>query len=253
MIITALVLTLAAAGSSPAQINPEQSKGAIYSDPSRKMGYYGQIHIVKVRGNRLDEPTTVDRALINLKEAMHRWTDIQVTIDRQLNLDSPKIHQYPFLYIAFDGNFELTGEEEKNLGAYMENGGFVVFENTGQRIELSPEGAAFGNALRNILGSRGRFSPIDNNHPLYHSAFDFDDGPPLGDELRMSEGYRNPEITFLEGLTFNNRLLAVFSFKRYVNRWHQISGNIPQLKIGVNMIMYALINADGRVLRLEPE
>lgn len=248
-----LAVTIAVAGNIYAQIYPEQFKGAIYADSTREMGYRGQLHLVKVSGNRLKEPSTLNRALIHLKEAMHRWTDIQVTIDRQLNLDSPKIHQYPFLYIAFDGNFELTDEEAKNLGAYLENGGFVVFENTGQRIELSPEGPSFGKSLRKMLGSRGRFSPIENDHPLYHSAFDFTDGPPLGDELRISDGYRNPEINTLEGLTLNDRLLAVFSYKRYVNRWYQISGNIPQLKIGVNMIMYALINGDDRVLRQEGE
>ena len=47
-------------------------------------------------------------------------------------------------------------------------------------------------------------------------------------------------VPFLEGLWINNRLAVVYSDKGYGLKWSQITNNTPQLKIGVNMVVFAL-------------
>ena len=50
---------------------------------------------------------------------------------------------------------------------------------------------------------------------------------------------------FLEGVWLDNRLVAVYSGKGYALKWRSLSNNEPQLKMGVNMVVFALIQEGG--------
>ena len=47
-------------------------------------------------------------------------------------------------------------------------------------------------------------------------------------------------VLYLEGITIDNRIVAIYSDKGYAYKWKNFSNNVPQLKIGVNMIVFAL-------------
>ena len=68
---------------------------------------------------------------------------------------------------------------------------------------------------------------IPNNHPIYHTFYDFD-GPPVGSELEVpdSGGQRGLENVViaqpsynLEGVFLGDRLVAIYSDKGYVHTW----------------------------------
>ena len=102
--------------------------------------------------------------------------------------------------------------------------------------------------IRDILGAHVRFEPISVNHPLYHCFFDFDDGPPLGSELRSGVNVLTPFpklVHFLEGVMYKGRMVAIYSDKGYIVKWSDMMQNEPQLKIGVNMVIFSLIQKGG--------
>ncbi len=104
--------------------------------------------------------------------------------------------------------------------------------------------------LRDALGADAKFLPIYNDHKLYHSLFDFDSGPPQGAEPGMvlvSESRTATKIAkavhYLEGIWLENRLVAIYSDKGYALKWNEKSE--PQLKFGVNMVVYGFIQHDN--------
>ncbi len=52
-------------------------------------------------------------------------------------------------------------------------------------------------------------------------------------------------VLYLEGITIENRLVAIYSDKGYALKWKDNADNLPQLKMGVNMIVFALTQAGG--------
>ena len=52
-------------------------------------------------------------------------------------------------------------------------------------------------------------------------------------------------VIFLEGIWIDDRLVAVYSDKGYAHKWKEFTNNTPQLRMGVNMVVYALTQNDG--------
>jgi hypothetical protein len=214
-------------------------------------------------------------AAIRLIEGMNRFTGIRAAVEQHLYLGSEKIFRTPFLFITADSGFELTLAERRNLGQYLRSGGFVFADNGTPNWEHGAAEASLKQMFRDALGSMARFEPIPNNHPLYHCYFEFD-SPPPGAEIAVSNvgfipgaGYdaskiRLPEqVFFLEGIFLEGRLVAVYSDKGYSEKWrqpfrrYQIDDEqlwerhtTPQLKMGVNLVVYALTREGGMTQRI---
>ena len=52
-------------------------------------------------------------------------------------------------------------------------------------------------------------------------------------------------VYYLEGIWLNGRLAAVYCDKGYAQKWSNMSNNAPQLRMGVNFVVYALTQAGG--------
>ena len=52
-------------------------------------------------------------------------------------------------------------------------------------------------------------------------------------------------VPYLEGIWLDGRLAVIYSNKGYVLKWCEFENNEPQLKMGVNMVIYALIHEGG--------
>ena len=239
---TAMLLMIAVvfsmtAGYIPAQSYSEKHKAEIIIDPADKRNVSGFVNICYAYLDRNSRTLDIRRGLINLKEAMLKWTKIDTRMDKPLPLSSPNILEMPFIYIAFDQGLDLTEPEKKNVNEYLVNGGFMVIENVNSSLEMNVSDSMFKKIFQGVMEKKGRFAPIYNDHPLYYSFFDFTDGPPRGDETQMVE------VRSLEGLFIGDRLAAIYSNKRYVNKW--IDNNDPQLRMGVNMLVFALKQHGG--------
>ena len=231
-----------------------QFKAMIIQDPSNKQDISGFVYIATAWGTQLRPPDDLKRAVINLVEAVNRYTNINAKVDSHLFLDSRKLFETPFVYIVADEAFEITEIERRNLGEYLRNGGFVVCDNGTPLFEYGQAEASLKQMLRNALGADAKFLPIPNDNPLYHSFYDFDDGPPQGfensdmavvkttndDRTRQKATTMTNQVHFLEGIWLENRLVAVYSDKGYAYLWKDFDNNEPQLKMGVNMVVFAL-------------
>jgi len=229
-----------------------QYKAMVIQDPNDKQSVKGFIYIATLWGAQL-EPS-YKRAVIHLSDAVNRFTNIRSKVDKHLFVDSRKLFDTPFVFLCIDKGFELTDIETRNLGEYLRKGGFAVFDNGKPQDEYSSAEASLRQMLRNALGKDAKFLPIPNSHPLYHSFFVFYDGPPLGSEVdvsvvatldRFSFGHFNTftmskKVYYLEGITIDDRLVAIYSDKGYGIKWADTSNNEPQLKMGVNMVVFAL-------------
>jgi len=231
-----------------------QFRAMVIQDPNNKQDVKGFIYIPTVWGAQLRPPDSLKRAVINLKEAVNRYTNINARVDRHLFIDAEKLMGTPFVYITSTSAFELTEIERENFGKYLRNGGFAVIDNGTPLFEYGKAEASLRQLLRDSLGPDAKFLPIPNDHPLYHCFFDFDDGPPQGAEMagmvntstsgRQGISAMNQKMTaqvfYLEGIWLKNRLVAIYSDKGYALKWKDMSNNVPQLKMGVNMVVFAL-------------
>ena len=243
-----------------------------------------------VWGEQLQPPEGLGRYLVGLKEALLKWTDIHVEITKPVWLSSSRLHTMPFVFITTDQSFTLSGFEIENVRKYLMNGGFLVLENASPHMESSQAETSFKNMLHETLGSLVRIEPLPNDSFLYHCFFHFDDGPPLGSELQMyslssntavasmeSKGVMAEQVQYLEGIWVHERLVGVYSNKGYANKWNEVgymassntytlssvrksstrttavnTNNIPQLKMGVNFVVFAL-KSKGLVKNSYPE
>jgi len=227
-------------------------KVEIVIDPGNKLNISGYVQIAYAWGEQLSPPYNLQRGVINLKEAMNKWTKVETSLDNHLVLGTDRLFKMPFVFVTTKDAFQLTETEKKNLQKYFMNGGFMVVDNAEPRGDHSRGGASLKQMLRDTIPN-ARFAPIPDSHPLYHCFFYFNDGPPNGAEIGLFGGNSNnfnrrlmsQQIFALEGVWYKDRLVAVYSDKGYIIKWNDNSNNEPQLKMGVNFIVYALTQKGG--------
>jgi hypothetical protein len=214
----------------------------VIQDPNDKQSVKGFIYIATLWGAQL-EPA-YKRAVIHLSDAVNRYTNIKSKVDKHLFVDSRKLFETPFVFLCVDEQFELTDIEARNIGEYLRKGGFAVLDNGTSKNEMGAAEASLRRMLRDALGNRAKFMPIPNSHPLYHCFFDFDDGPPNGAEIgyqhvttieSLGETHHrttlSKQVLYLEGITLDDRLVAIYSGKGYALKWAATHNNEPQLKL----------------------
>jgi hypothetical protein len=230
-----------------------QYKAMIIQDPEDKKSISGFIYIATLWGAQL-EPA-YKRAVIHLSKAVNRYTNIKSKVDKHLFVDSRRLFDTPFVFLCAKEQFELTSVEAKNFGEYLKQGGFAVLDNGNPTQEFGAAEASLRKMFKDALGSDAKFLPIPNSHPIYHCFDDFNDGPPQGSEIGKSsvmereitnESFSYHKLTltkrvlFLEGIWIDDRLVAIYSDKGYAKKWEKTNNNEPQLRMGVNMVVYAL-------------
>ena len=234
-----------------------QFRAMVVQSPLKK-DIRGFVYVSSTWGTQLKVPDRLKRSVINLAEAVNRYTKIEAKVVPYLFLDSREIFMAPFVFITTDTAFELTSIERRNLDTYLKAGGFAIIDNGDPRQDRSQAESSLRQMLRDTLGAGIHFKPIPTSHPLYHCFFDFNEGPPQGAEVSMvqtttsgvpGETARNTSMSkpihYLEGIWIDGRLAVVYSNKGYGCKWKDFENNEPQLKMGVNLIVYALIHEGG--------
>lgn len=182
LIISFFLLLFTHAGS---EQNPEKPRGMIYIDPHNPRNVRGYIHLAIVWSEMLLPTPQYPRYLINLKEALHTWTNLNVILDHPCKLDSPRLLEMPFVYITTYDFFELTYSEKQNVKKYFENGGFMVLDNARPTVGESPQEASLKKLLFDALGEKARIRPIPLHHPIFNVYYDLVEGPPIGEFIRI--------------------------------------------------------------------
>ena len=211
-------------------------KGMVIQDPTERQNVTGFVYLGLGWGSIL-EPSR-KQALIKLARWINNWTRIQAKVDEQIYLDSPDLFRAPFVYVTTSVAFELTKHELENIAAYLRSGGFIVADNDNPGAEYGPGEASLRNMFKQALGRDARFVPIPADHPIYHVFFDFEGGPPPGGDAGSGIGAIRSH--WLEGIYLGDRLAVVYSDKGYGAFWERETENEAQLRLGVNLVVFAL-------------
>ena len=268
-------------------------KGFVIIDPTDKQNIKGFFYIPKRTigfGTEFDQGSSV----VGLAEAFNYYTGLNLKIDQPISFNSPKLMEYPVVYIAAGSRYakELNRFHVTKFGEYLRNGGFAIIDNCSPWEDYSPAEASLIYLLYCALGEDFELKRIPQDHPVYHCFFDFDGLPPEGAEnwsapIKMPHVYKsrfelppNPygrllHIPALEkvrtmisksphslwGVWLNKRLVAVYSDKGYGHLWrpgttlykHRDFSSSDgsrynfnqQLKMGVNLMVFALLQQGG--------
>jgi hypothetical protein len=231
-----------------------QYGGVVLEDPEDKRNIQGFVHLALIWGTRLKPG--FPRAMAGLAEAVNTYTHIRAKVTDHIFLNSSELFRKPFVYITAVDAFDLTAAEIENLGRYMKNGGFVLVDNGRPDLSFGAAEAALRNMFTQALGNAGKPVNISNHHPIYHSFFDLN-GPPFGGERttlgnsQPDQLQQSPRVDFLEGFFVDGRLVAVYSDMGYGAFWERSYENEPQLKMGVNLVVYALTRQGSLAMPLD--
>ena len=103
---------------------------------------------------------------------LHEATGIHTTSDsyKVVQLSSPDIFKYPFLYLSEPGFLELSHKEISNLGEYIRRGGFIMADDfrTASFLRGPEELDVLRYYLKKAAPER-ELMPLDVSHPIFHS------------------------------------------------------------------------------------
>ena len=172
---------------------------------------------------------------VNLLRYVSAQTNIKVDpVYEFVDLESDNLFQYPLVFMTGHGTVNFSTAEARRLRAYLENGGFLyVDDDYGMNESIRKE-------LKKVFPDQElRELPFD--HPIYHSHFDFDNGPP-----KIHEHDNKPAQGF--GLFVGDRLCVFYTYESNpADGWAdpEVHHDPPEkreaaLQMGTNIVVYAL-------------
>lgn len=173
-------------------------------------------------------------ALPNLIQFCNQTIDTGLAPDEEVvEVGSPEVFLYPYVYMTGHGNVVFSDEEAQNLRKYLISGGFLhIDDNYGLdefiRIEMKK------------VFPELEFVELPFDHPIYHQKFEFAKGLP-----KIHEHDGKPAQGF--GLIYEGRLICFYSYESDLgNGWEdQRIYNNPEevrqkaLQMGANIIAFA--------------
>ncbi len=161
----------------------------------------------------------------NLSTEINREEDI-------VEVSSPDIFQYPYVYMTGHGNVVFSDAEAENLRNYLKSGGFLhIDDNYGLDPFIRVE-------IKKVFPNLD-FVEIPFDHPIYHQKYDFPKGLP-----KIHEHDGKPAQGF--GIFHEGRLVCFYSYESDLgNGWedpsiHKDPEAVRQqaLQMGANIIAY---------------
>lgn len=179
----------------------------------------------------------------NLLNSLVEYTTLSVNLEeRIIPLSSDKIFSSPFCYMAGHRLVEFSKKEKENFEKLVYNGSFIFADDCNHDID-GLFAKSFEAQMEEIFGAEALVK-IPNDHPIYHSFFSFDDGPPTtsfelngwGDDLVHD---------YLKAIQIDGEIRVLYSNKDYGCEWDYDYRNKRWLardntKFGVNIVMYAM-------------
>ncbi len=179
----------------------------------------------------------------NVLNSLVEYTTLRVdTEENIIALSDPEIFNCPFCYLSGHKLVEFTSEEANNFKRYVDNGGFVFVDDCNHDID-GLFAKSFEIQMERLFG-KNALKKIPNNHPIYTSFFEFEDGPPTtSQELN---GWGDDIVhDYLKAIEVNGRIGVLYSNKDYGCEWDYDFRNkrwykIDNTRFSVNIIMYSL-------------
>lgn len=173
-------------------------------------------------------------ALPNLAAFSNETLNTQIEEkDAVVEVGSPQLFEYAFVYMTGHGNVDFSTDEAENLRNYLTSGGFLhIDDNYGLDAYVRLE-------MKKVFPEL-EFIELPFEHPVYHQKFKFENGLP-----KIHEHDGKPPQGF--GLIYEGKLVCFYSYESDLgNGWeNQEVHNDPQeirikaLQMGANLISYA--------------
>ena len=193
----------------------------------------GGIKIAQLKynggGDWYGDQTALPNLIAFCNKNLH--TDLNPTKD-VVEVGSPDIFLYPYIFMTGHGNVNFSPEEAQNLRKYLIGGGFLhIDDNYGLdkfiRIEMKK------------VFPELEFVELPFTHPIFHQKYNFNEGLP---KVHEHDGKRPQGF----GLIWQGRLVCFYSYECDLgNGWEdQIMYNDPQairieaLKAGANILSF---------------
>lgn len=194
----------------------------------------GGIKIAKLKYNGGGDWYANKTALPNLIKFCNESINTQIAPEEEVvEVGSPELFLYPYIYMTGHGNVVFSDEEAENLRKYLISGGFLhIDDNYGLdefvRIEMKK------------VFPELEFVELPDDHSIYNQKFNFSKGLP-----KIHEHDGNASQGF--GLIYEGRLVCFYTFESDLgNGWEdQRIHNDPEevrqqaLKMGANIISFA--------------
>jgi hypothetical protein len=157
-------------------------------------------------------------------------------------LDDPALFRYPVAYMAEPGFMRLSDAEAAAFRAYLEKGGFVIFDDF---AETRGGWYAFSLEMQRVIPG-SRWVELDGTHQIFHSFFEIDS--PLDLIPPYDQQYRPVYYGLFEENDPSKRLMAIANYNNDISEYWEFapSGFMPIIdtneayKLGVNYVMYAM-------------
>jgi hypothetical protein len=150
-----------------------------------------------------------------------------------VDVGSPDLFNYPFVFMTGHGNVVFSDAEAENLRIYLIGGGFVFIDDD---YGMDPYIRV---AMKKVFPET-QFVELPFEHPVYHQKFDFKNGLPKVHEHdgKTPQGF---------GIFWENRLVAFYGYESNISDgWeskevHKTTEEIRQqsLRMGANIIQFA--------------
>lgn len=150
-----------------------------------------------------------------------------------VEVGSPDIFRYPFVYMTGHGYVSFSAQEARNLRNYLIAGGF---------LHIDDNYGLYEHAIREMkkVFPELDFVELPFDHPIYHMKYEFPRGLP-----KIHEHDGKPPQGF--ALIYEGRVVCFFSYESDLgNGWEDQSiYNDPEelrqqaLRMGANLLLYA--------------
>jgi hypothetical protein len=175
-------------------------------------------------------------ALPNFLKFVRDNSDFPVdTVEREVRIMDPDLFKYPFLFATGHGTISFSEEEKERLRQYLSAGGFLFINDSyGMESSIKKELAA--------LFPEREIVELPFDHPIYHSFYDFPNGPP-----KIHEHDNKPPRGY--AVILNGRVVVYFLVESDIgDGWEdpQVHNDpedkrLAALKMGLNILTYGLL------------
>lgn len=215
--------------------------GSLWPAPALAQDDY-TFHIARVKYGGGGDWYGDEQSLVMLLRFVRRNTLLDVAPKEDVvELNSPKLFTYPYIYLTGHGNVHFTDDEAAQLRRYLEGGGFLhIDDNYGLDKHIRRE-------MKKVFPEQ-EFVELPFSHPIFHTHYDFPNGLP---KIHKHDG--KPAQGF--GLfTRDGRLCVFYSYESDLgDGWEppEVHHDPPEkreaaLKMGTNIMVYAMTAPDPR-------
>lgn len=175
-------------------------------------------------------------AIPNFLKYVRENTDYPMdTIERVVIITDPDLFKYPFIFATGHGAISFSEEEKDRLRQYLSSGGFL-FVNDSYGMETH-----FTKELTALFPER-QMVELPFDHTIYHSFYDFPNGPP-----KIHEHDNKPPRAY--AIVLDGRVVVYFLVESDIgDGWEDPQvHNDPEekralaFKMGLNILTYALL------------